>query len=290
MAQEPKRLTNQQFMDHPASAYRLFVRATDHRIDVHWHEFFELALVVSGEGTHNLNGRSVRLQRGSLFLLTPADFHELIPDRGESLRHYNFIFSYEAIKPELFDILFRDRRKLACTIEEPDLAPMEAEFERIRQETSEERLGGHWIVLGALERVIIELLRRTSPDGVEARADRSAPRPGEKPTETLIRKAMTYVQLRFREELSLETVAQHVGLSPNYFSQRFRETAGITFQAYVKELRLNFAKSLLAVSALPVTEICFASGFNTLQHFEREFKGKYGCPPGSWRAAHVRLH
>ncbi|WP_374701656.1 helix-turn-helix domain-containing protein [Paenibacillus tyrfis] len=46
---------------------------------------------------------------------------------------------------------------------------------------------------------------------------------------------------------------------------------------------MTFAKSLLAASDLPVTEVCHASGFNTLTHFERSFKKRFGCPPSGLR-------
>ncbi|WP_259392304.1 helix-turn-helix domain-containing protein [Paenibacillus thiaminolyticus] len=37
------------------------------------------------------------------------------------------------------------------------------------------------------------------------------------------------------------------------------------------------------MTALPVTEICYASGFSRLKHFERSFKKKYGRAPGGLR-------
>ncbi|WP_374019542.1 helix-turn-helix domain-containing protein [Paenibacillus thiaminolyticus] len=50
---------------------------------------------------------------------------------------------------------------------------------------------------------------------------------------------------------------------------------------FQEERLLQFAHSLLCVTALPVTEICYASGFSTLNHFERSFKKKYGGAPRS---------
>ncbi|MFC3773402.1 AraC family ligand binding domain-containing protein [Paenibacillus sp. GCM10012303] len=49
--------------------------------------------MTEGTGTNVLNGVSHPLERGSLFLLTPADFHEVYPDPDSVLHIYNVIFS-----------------------------------------------------------------------------------------------------------------------------------------------------------------------------------------------------
>jgi AraC-like DNA-binding protein len=81
----------------------------------------------------------------------------------------------------------------------------------------------------------------------------------------------------------LEDASKQARLAPNYFSDVFRRATGISFQHYLQELRISFARSLLRASSLPVTDICYASGFRTLTHFERVFKQKYGLTPRAYR-------
>lgn len=52
-------------------------------VDVHWHDYYELALVVRGEADHEVNGETRTIGPGSAFLLSPADFHA-IRSRGTS--------------------------------------------------------------------------------------------------------------------------------------------------------------------------------------------------------------
>ncbi|BFH16452.1 hypothetical protein WJ0W_006583 [Paenibacillus melissococcoides] len=54
----PERLRNEQYMS-LSSPFRIFRHHIDTRIEVHWHEFFEMALVVGGQGIHAVNGTSV---------------------------------------------------------------------------------------------------------------------------------------------------------------------------------------------------------------------------------------
>jgi transcriptional regulator GlxA family with amidase domain len=98
-----------------------------------------------------------------------------------------------------------------------------------------------------------------------------------------IRRALIYMHHHFREQLTLEEVAAQARLSPNYFSECFHKATGSRFQSYLQELRLRFARTLLEMSDLHVTTICHASGFNTLSHFERAFKGRHGQPPRECR-------
>ncbi|WP_082593398.1 AraC family transcriptional regulator [Paenibacillus sp. Soil766] len=55
------------------------------------------------------------------------------------------------------------------------------------------------------------------------------------------------MQHHFREKLTLHEVAARVNLSPNYFSEQFRKETGITFQSYMLEIRLDYARSLFKV-------------------------------------------
>ncbi|MDU5142444.1 MAG: AraC family transcriptional regulator [Paenibacillus dendritiformis] len=277
----PERLRNEQYMS-LSSPFRIFRHHIDARIEVHWHEFFELALVAGGQGIHAVNGTSVPLRRGLLFLMTPADFHEIIPDPGQRIDLYNVIFSEPFIRPELFRQLFSQRGDSCVWLGEEAFPAFEAEFARMWRESEHWQEGSEFIVQGALERVLIdrERLCRNGSEKQEMAGPLQEP-PGDEARRLhpSIVSAVTYIQHHFREPLTLAEVAAHAGLSANYFSECFSKQVGASFQCYVQERRLQFAHSLLCVTALPVTEICYASGFGTLNHFERAFKKKYGRAP-----------
>ena len=55
------------------------------RIDYHWHDYFELELVVNGNGTHHFDGNTFKTKRGSLYIISPIDFHKLEPNEDETL-------------------------------------------------------------------------------------------------------------------------------------------------------------------------------------------------------------
>jgi transcriptional regulator GlxA family with amidase domain len=96
---------------------------------------------------------------------------------------------------------------------------------------------------------------------------------------------VSYVDRHFREPLTLADAAAQAHLSANYFSERFRQYTGTSFQTYLQERRLRFARSLLASTSLPVTEVCHAAGFHNLSHFGRAYRQRYGVSPSGRRPA-----
>ena len=124
-----------------------------------------------------------------------------------------------------------------------------------------------------LEQILLEIARQTQTNPQANKVDHSA-----------IHNAMMILHHHFRSPLTLASVATQVGLSSNYFSKTFHQTTGIQFQKYLQTLRLRFAASLLLASDLPVTEICFASGFGDMAHFGRAFRDHYHVSASEYRS------
>ena len=274
----PLRLTHAQYMDvaPTTSPVRIDRYTIRQHLDVHWHEFYEVSFVLSGAGVHLLNGVAHPLRPGSVYLLTPADFHAITPHPGEAIDLYNAIFPDQALRPDVYSILFGEAVDHLAALAGPDAEAMHAEFRRIWSEAREPRRGSDIVIRGALERILIDLARRGDAAPSAPARDGAT---GYQHQHEQVRRALVYIHHHFREPLGLGDVAQYAGLSPHYFSARFHQATGSSFQGYLQELRLRFALSLLTVSALPVTDICYASGFNTLSHFDRTFKARFGRSP-----------
>jgi AraC-like DNA-binding protein len=269
---QPTRLTNDEFMPQNLSL-RMYYHALCEPVPLHWHEFYEMSFIQAGEGSHILNGIPHPLVPGSLFLLTPADFHALAPAPGSTIQLFNVIFSSNMLREEVYQLLFTDLKEYITVCCGECFPPMEAEFRRLWSEVNDTRLGQQVIICGALERILIDLARSCAGHNKKM-LDEQDQMQHEK-----VRPGLVYIHHHFREPLTLEAVAHHVHLSPNYFSECFRKAYGTSFQSYLQDLRLRFAMSLLSASRLSITDICYASGFNTLSHFERAFKQRFGQTP-----------
>lgn len=96
-------------------------------------------------------------------------------------------------------------------------------------------------------------------------------------------KAKAYLDDHFQDNVTLETVARHVGLSTYYFSKLFKERAGVTFIDYLTQLRVEKAKHLLLTSDKSLKEICFEVGYRDPNYFSRVFKKTTGVTPSAFR-------
>ena len=100
-----------------------------------------------------------------------------------------------------------------------------------------------------------------------------------------LRLAIEYVALNYRSHVSLQECADLCGFHPTYFSKYFKKHMGITFQAYVKNTRIEHAKWLLTVSSHSITEIALSSGFSDMRVFNKLFKQETGMSASDYRKA-----
>lgn len=99
-------------------------KTVDQTAKFHMHEYFEIELILDGGGTQNLNGNTYALEKGCLYLLSPIDFHAVMPQPVLSL--VNVSFSMNAISPQLLSDLMRREHAPLLRLTEPELA--QAEF------------------------------------------------------------------------------------------------------------------------------------------------------------------
>lgn len=86
------------------------------------------------------------------------------------------------------------------------------------------------------------------------------------------------------DEISLNTIAAEVGMSPSYFSSIFSKEMGKTFVEYLTEIRMDRAKELLMCSSMKTSEIGYEVGYKDPHYFSYIFKKMQNCTPKEFRA------
>lgn len=86
------------------------------------------------------------------------------------------------------------------------------------------------------------------------------------------------------DEISLNTIAAEVGMSPSYFSSIFSKEMGKTFVEYLTEIRMDRAKELLMCSLMKTSEIGYEVGYKDPHYFSYIFKKTQNCTPKEFRA------
>lgn len=95
--------------------------------------------------------------------------------------------------------------------------------------------------------------------------------------------AAEVMEANLEEPLSLDAVADHVGVSRRQIERLFKRHLGMVPSKYYLEARLRRARTLLLQTSLSVMEIAVACGFESPPHFSRCYRGHFGCTPSAER-------
>jgi len=87
----------------------------------------------------------------------------------------------------------------------------------------------------------------------------------------------------YQKIYSLEQLSSLCGYSKNYLIRIFKEETGLTPFAYISNLRLNSAKTLLANSDISINEISDRCGFGSYNNFYKTFVKQLHTTPDKWR-------
>lgn len=228
---------------------------------LHFHDFYELELILSGSGQTLLNGEKFNLKKGCVVLTTPKDFHEYLNVDNLSIVNVQFNAS--------------DDGELNYNFSSPPITQLsDDDFSKITALLNilQNLLSGDVIDRSCASKILDAiLLLVTSKFKRGATSDATKPKP--------IMSAIAYVQSHFKENPSLEEIAETVYFDKRYFCSEFKKHVGQTYKEYLREVKLQYALKLLKCTSLPVTDVAMESGYSTVSHFNREFKKFYGKSP-----------
>ena len=233
---------------------------------LHWHDYFEIEIITEGSGTHIFNGEHHPITKGVAYLLTPVDFHEISTDSVVEL--INISFDETLLSENMRSALYRANFSKLRKLDDTDYGCFVSAAQLLAHECD----AAGPCICQLLEYLLSRFLTGSNdgPAGTQLhRAGMSA--------------AMAYIELHFREKITLQKLAAIAGYNPTYFSERFRNLTGETYMERLTTLRINYAKALLA-NGLSVTDACFASGFGSLSNFLAIFKKHCSVTPSAYRS------
>ena len=233
----------------------------------HIHQQVELVYVHGGEVLVTVDDQEQLLQENELAIVFPNTVHSYRSNANSQV--FLLIFSM-AMVSEYEKALTMTRPQNPFLVEEQiheDIPCVLRSLGLDRECCSSKRLRkGYLLVL--LGRIIerLELVQVTTGEDVN-----------------LIRRLLVFMNEHFRENISLDQVAQELQVSKFHLSRCFSQKIGCNFNEYINALRVQYAENLLMTSHLSITDISFEVGFEGISTFYRAFWKNYGESPGQYR-------
>ncbi len=251
---------------------RVITNHPTHTTPVHMHEYVEIELVLSGKCKQLINGTVYdNIERGSLYLLTPVDFHQLF-DFEAKIEAINLCFDNSFYDSDIVQLFMNKKSNIVLKLSPEELSVARKMIEQIKESCATEDKYSERHTRNLIECLLIYILRQSELKSFESFDAKLSP----------IQKALQYLFQHYRENPSSEKMAKICGYSESHFCRQFKSITQKTYVEFLNTLKLNYAKVLLISEKLPIIEVADICGFNSLSNFNRVFKQQMGIPPSDF--------
>ena len=251
-------------------------------VSPHWHNSLELVYVKEGEFEVFTNGQTIRVQKEELIIINSRQVHASITRNPNEAILLQIPYQFLQANVDNFDNLNIDCTPLTplTDTQQKSLSQLKnviTEFSQLYQsKTIGYKLKATSLIFDVLY-LISSQFSTYSNKVNQSKSDKYFDRLG------IITK---YVQAHYTESLDLNTLADLVGLNPEYFSRFFKKYMGITFLKYLNSVRLDHVYLELLNTDYSISEIIERNGFTNYKIFMSLFKETYHCTPSELRKRH----
>ena len=237
--------------------------------DAHWHDFYEIHVITQGSLTEHINGHEIKMGPGWIYFLRPYDVHEYHGDEPVSL--YKIQFQIDLLDPNVQKIMISNDFRLIMKLSEREMESLDPFLRKLVDEYKTNKPNRLTMITYLMNCLTTEMIRLSQKhDSPSASSD-------------AIVLALEYIHRNYAKNISMQHVADYVGLTPNYFCSKFHKEVGQSFKQYLRGLQLNHAATLLRITDLSISQICEESGFCSLAIFFKDFKEVYEMTPSQYR-------
>lgn len=221
---------------------------------------------------------SYSYQAGDVALLPPFVFHRTLAEYDEPYERVMIKFSPQFVEPFIREVGQHVFTKLYETpvyhFSKDSQTKLKSMFFDILAEYEKDTPYKEFILQGMLFRLFTTILEEHIP--VETTINPM-------PLSPQIINAIIYMENHYKEQPSMEKVAQYAGFSTGYFSRLFHTQLGMTFSTYLNNIQIRHVQILLSTTDKSIMDIAHETGYCHGEYLSAQFKKKIGMTPSQYR-------
>lgn len=245
------------------------VTETNHMVSgiygAHYHDHFELEIVVEGSGSQIFNNQEFSLNVGDIYVLRPLDVHQI---QSNDITIRNVKIKENAMQQWILKRLYTLKNPAVYHLDEEQFKLFINLFNLVSNELKEK--ASHALETTSLlcELIYTYFFRLDKQENNNA--DMS-----------FVNRVIYFLQHdnRFTQRVTLQEIADYVGYSKFYTSTIFHKIYGVTIQQFIINLRIEYAKKLINKTDYSITEIALECGFSSSSNFYSQFTKLVGASP-----------
>jgi AraC-like DNA-binding protein len=260
----------------------------------HYHAEFEIIAFPSGSGTRFIGDSIGKWNPGDVFLLGKNLPHMWLEDETTSKKPAQagpsetvaIHFLQDFMGPEFFE-----RPELRALKKLMDIALRGIHFSQVTA-TVLQRIQ-NLVQADPIDRFLglLEVLKSlASSQEVTVLASPGYVNPSQRNGDSRLKKINEYVFANFKNDISAQDVAQHIGMNASAFSRYFTRIHKKTFTSFLNEIRIGYACKQLQEAEFNISSIAYSSGFNNLSNFNKQFKHITGTAPSKYAKLYSQNH
>lgn len=239
----------------------------------HFHKNYEIIIITEGKGSCILGEKRYDMNKGNFVFVSPFQPHSFTVEEGGTVLCLNF---HEHMILTVSQIIERKRltnavftvsdREFDLFIKDIRAAFGDGIFRTRRLHPQALRI--------KMKGILYYMLAKTVEEGDWV----SLPT-----ADTVIIDVIQYISDNFMNDISLKDIARDRGYNYQYLSRTFNQTLGINFKKLLNQYRMEYAFARIQDTNLPLSQIAFESGFQSIRSFDHVCRAVYHRSPQELR-------
>ncbi len=251
----------------------------------HWNSW-EMSYIITGQGRRILGDTEESFCEGEIVLVVPGMPHQWIfspekTDKDGNIENITISFPTNLLKnlsltmPEFSQLAeWYEQLDTSIKFNRSECEKIAISLHRMEHESAAERIISLLQLLISIEqnRNYTVAGRFVEPTSIEDK----------------VKKIKIYISCNYNHDISLEQLAQHVGMNRSSLCTMFKRYTGQTIIEHLQRVRIEVAKYLLISTTENISTCCYRCGFNDVPHFNRTFKQIAGITPREFRTQNAK--